>query len=98
MDDYYRVESQKRQNKAAAKMLKYKRDHRQSFTSTGEKCHCGNDHNSINILDDKNGMGVIERDVCPFMYFVRNTFLRIFFGKHIPEIDSKTLQDVSRGN
>jgi len=97
-DDYYRVESQKRQNKAAAKMLKYKHDHRQSFTSSGEDCRCGNGHKSINILDDKNGMSVIEHNVCPFMYFVRNVCLRAIFGKHIPEIDSKTLQDVSRGN
>ena len=37
-DDYYRVESQKRQNKAAAKMLKYKHDHRQSFIFSGEDC------------------------------------------------------------
>ena len=98
MSDYYRVELQKRQNKAAAKMLKYKHNHRQSFTSSGEECQCGNKHNSINVLDDQNGMSVIERRVCPFMYFVRNACLRALYGKHIPEIDSKALQDVSRGD
>jgi len=97
MDDYYRVESQKRKNKAAAKMLKFKRNHTTSFSSTGNKCHCGRNHNSINILDESDGH-VIESGVCPFMYGVRNSCLRAIFGKHIPKIESDLLQDVSRGD
>jgi len=97
MGDYYRVASQKKQSKAASRMLRFKRDHTSSFSSTGKKCGCGHNHNSINILDESDGH-IIERDVCPFMYGVRNSCLRAIFGRHIPKIDMSLLQDVSHGD
>ena len=80
--------------RSGSRFFKFKRDHTQSFASTGERCKCGHDHSSINILDD-NGK-VIECDVCPFMYNVRNACLRAKFGKHIPKVDSALLQEISK--
>ena len=97
-DNYYGLQRQRKEKKSLTRFLRFKRDHRQSFTSSGKPCKCGRDHTSINILDDKNGMSVIEEEVCPFMYGVRNACLRATFGKHIPKVDTKLLQEVSRGS
>ena len=80
--------------KSGSRFVKFKRDHTQSFASTGERCRCGREHNSIDILDDSGE--VIERYVCPFMYNVRNACLRGMHGKHIPKVDSSLLQEVSK--
>ena len=97
-DNYYGLQRQRKEKKSLTRFLNFKRDHRMSFTSSGKKCKCGNNHMSINILDDKNGMQVIEHEVCPFMYGVRNACLRARFGKHIPKVDTNLLQEVSRAS
>ncbi len=80
--------------RSGTRFMKFKNSHSTSFASTGKLCGCGHGHSSINILDEN--MRIIERDVCPFMYNVRNACLRAKFGNHIPKIDSVLLQEVSK--
>jgi hypothetical protein len=97
-DNYYGLQRKRKEEKSLKRFLRFKRDHRLSYTSSGKPCGCGNDHTSIDILDDQNGMSVIEHEVCPFMYGVRNACLRARFGNHIEKIDTEILQEVSRGH
>ena len=90
---YRRIRNRKTQ-RSDERFLQFKRDHTQSFASTGERCGCGREHNSIDILDESGEM--IEARVCPFMYNVRNACLRGMYGKHIPKVDSSLLQEVSK--
>jgi len=96
-DNYYGLQRQRKEKESLRRFLEFKRNHRQTYVSTGKPCKCGRDHCSINILDDRNGLTVIEREVCPFMYGVRNACLRATFGDDIPKIDQKLLYEVSHG-
>ena len=83
-------------HRAGAKFQKLKHNHSLSYAPTGKRCKCGRDHQSIDILDADRGMRVIESEVCPFMYNVRNACLRVKFGDGIPKIDSELLQKVTK--
>jgi len=95
-DSYYRVQRGRKDRRSLSRLLKFKSNNTLSFISSGQKCKCGREHNSINTLGDN--MEIIDREVCPFMYNVRNACVRAVFGNHIPKVDSKLLQDVSRGD
>ncbi len=94
MSSLYKRIWNRKARKSADRFVRFRDNHSTSFSSTGQMCRCGHDHCSIDILDK--GMQVIESNVCPFMYNVRNACLRARFGNHIPKIDSALLQEISK--
>lgn len=96
MTEFARVRRMRERNKSRKRFIGYKDNHRQSWQATGQPCKCGHNHQSINILDDKNGMTVIEENICPMMYGMRNACLRAWQKGCVPQIDFSLLIETTR--